>query len=170
LKTIDIEVAVAKWIGIRRNIIVPNVSWGMFVNHKQLHECDLLVLTSSGYLWEVEIKVSKADLIRDKEKSHGHMHPAIKRLYFAIPKKLIEYTEHIQDRAGIIIVDEKMRCTLLRKPHDTSTYKITEGQKIKLMRLGLMRVWALKKKLSKELENHSGPKSAYDEISSEWQK
>ena len=41
----------------RANLIVPNISWGL-----GLHECDLLVLTSSGYATEIEIKVSKADL------------------------------------------------------------------------------------------------------------
>ena len=36
-----------------------------------MHECDLLVLTKSRYLWEVEIKVSTADLIADIEGCSG---------------------------------------------------------------------------------------------------
>lgn len=64
LKTIDIEVAVATYLNVRTNLIVPNISWGMF-----LHECDLLVLTPAGFAWEIEIKTTKADLIKDQKKN-----------------------------------------------------------------------------------------------------
>ena len=63
MKAIDIELAVSNYLNPRTNLIVPNVHWGMC-----LHECDLLVITRSGYAWEVEIKVSRVDLIKNKEK------------------------------------------------------------------------------------------------------
>lgn len=154
MKTLDMEVAVATWLNPRDKIIVPNVSWGMVLDHRPLHECDLLVLTKSGYLWEIEIKVSKSDLIRDKEKSHRHRHnhPAIRRLYFAIPHNLAEHSGHIPPRAGIVAVYNDNRCLVVRKPKECSNYRVSESDKIQLMRLGLMRVWALKKKLSKTLD------------------
>ena len=77
----DIEISVAKYMDPRVNLIVPNASWGL-----GLHECDLLVISKAGYASEVEIKVSKADLLRDREKRHGHASDRIKALWFALPE------------------------------------------------------------------------------------
>lgn len=43
----------------RRNTVVPNAYWGLGLTW----EADLLVISKAGYLTEVEIKVSKADLL-----------------------------------------------------------------------------------------------------------
>ena len=65
MKTIEVEVAIMQHFDVRRNVIVPNVSWGIFrPGIGQLHEIDLLVLSGSNYATEVEIKVTKADLKR----------------------------------------------------------------------------------------------------------
>lgn len=37
ITTIEIEERIANYFGVRRCIIVPNISWGMY-----MHECDLL--------------------------------------------------------------------------------------------------------------------------------
>ena len=66
ITTTEMEVALAHYLNMRVNLIVPNISWGMFI-----HECDLLVITPAGYMWEVEIKVSKQDLSRDSKKRIG---------------------------------------------------------------------------------------------------
>lgn len=152
MKTIDMELAVAGHLDPIRNLIIPNVSWGMFN-----HELDLLVLTKSGYVWEIEIKVSKADLIRDKEKRHGHYDPwnRIRCLYFAIPEKLLLYKEHIPKRAGIIVVDNKSVCCIWRKPiPDAQARKFTIKEQFKIARLGAIRVWGLKRKLAKKKERN----------------
>ncbi len=52
MKTIDIEIAVMAYLGIRKNLIVPNVSWGLVT-----YEMDLLSLTQSRYATEIEIKI-----------------------------------------------------------------------------------------------------------------
>lgn len=44
IDTLDMEVAVMEHFGVRQNLIVPNVWWGMGLNH----ECDMLVLTKSN--------------------------------------------------------------------------------------------------------------------------
>jgi len=44
MKTIEMEIAFARYFGIRQNLIIPNVSWGM-----DTHECDLFVLTPARY-------------------------------------------------------------------------------------------------------------------------
>ena len=106
ITTAEMECCVASFLNYRSNLIVPNVSWGM-----ALHECDLLVITKAGYAWEVEIKVTKADLKKDSEKWHGHRSSRIKHLFFAIPTYLQDAIEYIPERAGIITVapaDEKV--------------------------------------------------------------
>ena len=60
----EIEVAVAAWFDTRLNVVVPNVTFGLNLSF----ECDLAIATKAGYLYEVEIKVSHSDLIKDKSK------------------------------------------------------------------------------------------------------
>ena len=66
--TLEMEVHLSSFLNFRTNIVVPNVSWGMFS-----HECDLIRLTPSGYCSEIEIKVSLADLKKDQEKRHNNV-------------------------------------------------------------------------------------------------
>lgn len=139
----EIEIAVAEYFGIRTCLIVPNVSWGL-----TNHECDIVILTPASCLYEIEIKISKSDLIADKKKSHGHYSDIIKELYFAMPLKLIDNIEHVPDRAGILIVHENGRVELKRKPElNKYARKLTDQERYKLARLGTMRIWKLKKRL-----------------------
>lgn len=146
MKTIEMEIALALHFNYRLNLIVPNVSWGL-----GLHECDLLIMSKAGYLTEIEIKISKSDLIKDKEKCHGHRSRKIKYLYFAIPEELIKDISHIPKRAGIIIVRKHLRdfsCRIYRKPKQNKIlYVVPEKEQLKLAKLGSMRIWGLKKKL-----------------------
>ena len=144
IKTLDMEIAVSKYLNYRKNLVIPNVSWGMF-----MYELDLFMLTPSGYGTEVEIKVSKADLIKDKSKSHGHRNSMIKYLYFAIPWYLKKDIEHIPARAGILIVLDTGRCYKLRNAECNNCYKFTDKQRNKLLELMAMRIWRLKQKLAK---------------------
>lgn len=149
LTSLDIELAVANHLNVRMNLIVPNVYWG-FMDY----ECDLLVITKAGYAWEVEIKVSKADLIRDKEKYHNHNSDKIKLLYFAIPDYLLKHSEHIPDKAGIFVITQGEHdgkivyyCQKKRNAIAKSNYKLTEQEHYDIARLGALRIWGLKKKL-----------------------
>lgn len=136
LSTHDMEASLMQYFNVRTNIIVPNVSWGLF-----LHECDLLVLTPSGYATEVEIKIDKYDLIRDKNKSHKHASKKIKNFYFAIPDYLLDYQSHIPERAGIVVVDpETHRSKRIRYPQPQGNYKWSQQEIFKLTRLGTMRI------------------------------
>jgi hypothetical protein len=146
VKTIDVELSVVRFFNPRINLIVPNVWWAFFN-----HECDLIVVTKSGYAYEVEIKVSKSDLIADKKKRWGHYdrENRIKGLYFAIPDRLYESClEHIPTRAGIITVSEKGQVRIERKPEmNKSAKQWPEKDRYHLARLGSMRIWGLKRKL-----------------------
>jgi hypothetical protein len=142
-----IEFSLARWFGVRQNLIVPNVSWGL-----NLHECDLLVLTGAGYALEIEIKVSKSDLIKDAEKQHRHNSDKIKRLYFAIPEKLEKHIELIPERAGVIVVRPAEtingKCDLIRPGEaNKRAHKFSDKDREQLARLGAMRVWGLKEGL-----------------------
>jgi hypothetical protein len=155
------EIAVSSYFSPRRNLIVPNVSWGMFS-----HEVDLCVLSPAGYATEVEIKVSRSDLIKDKEKRHGHDGIMIKHLYFAIPEHLEKDIEHIPERAGVLVVkwnepwkmygsraiEGYWSCKKKRDAKLQYKRKWTDYERNNLLRLGAMRIWRLKEKLQKALE------------------
>jgi hypothetical protein len=154
MKTIEIEIEVMEYFGIRANLIVPNVSWGI----AGLHECDLLILSGSNYATEVEIKVTKHDLLKDNGKLHGHLHGYIARLFFAVPEKLkAEALKFIPDRAGLLVVCSRV------SDYDGKKYNVVElvrsarrnkdphqwavHERFQLLRLGAMRILGMKKKI-----------------------
>jgi hypothetical protein len=164
--TLDIEIAVIDYFRPRQNLVVPNVSWGMHnKEYRSLHECDVLILSGDSYATEVEIKISKADLLKDRDKKHGHHHNLIRRLYFAVPSKLKEIAlESIPDHAGLLVVsnavkrryrgydtcreieyvkvDEVRPCKI-----NTIAVKWTDAQRLQLARLGTLRILGLKRKI-----------------------
>lgn len=141
--TPEIELAIAKYINIRANIIVPNIHWGLLP-----YEVDLLVLSSKGYATEIEIKVSVSDLKADKLKKHDHSSHLIKRLFFAMPLKMQDHIKHVPSKAGILFVDESGRVREHRKAKlNTAARKLTEKEIYQVLRLGNMRTWGLRKKL-----------------------
>lgn len=157
----DIEIAVWKHFQRDVHVIVPNASWGAGV-----HECDLLMLSKSDYLTEVEIKVSKGDLKRDGAKGHGHNSELIKKLYFAMPQRLYlrkgEVDKGVVDlvpaRAGILIVQKDALAdyyyvSTVREPQSNSGARpVTEIEKFQILRLGALRIWDLKQRLQKVRE------------------
>ena len=147
--SLDIEIACTELFNHRINIIVPNISWGM-----NLHECDLLVLTKSGYAYEIEIKTSKADLKADKKKKHKHISKRIKKLYFALPYYLLPDCESlIPENAGIISVKD-FRAVIIRDAQDKSDYKFSEKERLNLARLGTMRILGYQKALQSGNKNN----------------
>jgi len=135
----DIEIAVARHFGWRRNIIVPNVSWGL-----DIHEVDLLIISKAGYATEVEIKVTQSDINADLKKGHGHRSNKIRRLYFAVPDYLNEALG-IPDRCGLISVNNDLYCRILRQPKINTKARALRADEInKVLHLGCMRIWRLK--------------------------
>lgn len=136
----QIENAIAQYYSWRVNLIVPNVAWGLF-----LHECDLLVCTPAGYLHEVEIKISKADLIADKKKGHQHLSKKIKALWFAMPAEIEPHIEHVPVRAGIYLVKDSGRVVVARKAEiSREAPACTAEERFKIANLGCMRQWTLR--------------------------
>ncbi|MBP7509387.1 MAG: MmcB family DNA repair protein [Prolixibacteraceae bacterium] len=159
ITTLEMEECLARYFSYRRNLVIPNVSWGF-----NIHECDLLVVTKSGYLIEVEIKISKSDLKADMKKEHNHHdhYNRVKELYFAMPENLAEDKECIDlvpENAGIILVskwkpnwhkDLFVQARTIRKSKvNKAAGKLYDNEKYQLARLGTMRIWSLKKKIIK---------------------
>jgi hypothetical protein len=140
----DIEIAVANYFGVRANLIVPNVSWGLWI-----HECDLLVVTKAGYCYEVEIKTNRSDLKADMRKQHRHESKRIRRLYFAIPTELLDSIEFIPTRAGILEVSVRTKgaypsCKCIRDSEILPAQKLSDAERFQVARLGTMRIFPLK--------------------------
>lgn len=134
-----------------RNLVVPNVSWGMLP-----WEADLLVLTQADFLYEVEIKISLGDVKRDLSKSKWrpqfqHMHDRLIRCrWFAMPKKLSEHKDIgvlVPEHAGIIAVDPDLprhyAAKVVRPAKvNRNARKATIHERAQLARLGTLRYWA----------------------------
>ena len=168
MKTIEMEIALMEYFNFRIGPIITNVSADSFLVN---HECDILRLSASGYATEVEIKISKADLLADKKKKHSHIDPRIKDFYFAVPKELEEFAlSNIPDRAGLLVI-RKIKIdyvNIVKGFHTVEEYRVEKVRKCEkcknpvkwsdktinnLNRLGSMRIHTLKKKifaLSKE--------------------
>lgn len=147
MRAIDVELAVVSLLDYRRYIMVPNVSWGFGLRH----EADLLAMDPQGRITEIEIKVSKSDLLADFKKPHQHESPYISRLVYAMPESMIGMDAVIPKQYGIIIVTNKFP-----KPeakwhrfcrHDISKKPVSADKAMELARLGCMRIWSLKHKL-----------------------
>ena len=143
-----VEIAVAGLINYRRNAIVPNVSWGLGLDH----ECDLLVLDATGRFTEIEIKTSAQDLRRDFEKWHKHRSNIISRLVYAVPEAILELTQElVPPGQGIIAVvwnGYQYKAEWVRRcKHDKKKGKPDAKTVSRFYELGLMRVWSLKQKL-----------------------
>ena len=152
MNSLEIEIAVSELFGVRRHLMVPNVSWGLGI-----HECDMLIVTKSGYANEVEIKISQYDLKQDQKKTHGHRSRLIRRLFFAIPMELQEFGNYVPERAGIIVVNNGCShpspgnnnqpwCKITRPAQINKDAKpLSQEQIIHLGRLASMRIWSLKR-------------------------
>jgi hypothetical protein len=143
-----LQIACARYFDARKNIIAPNISWGMGFKH----ECDLLVLTPSGYAYEIEIKVTKADLRADARKTHGHFSKKIGRLYYAVPGVLRDFAlANIPERAGLLTVKQPtwLWAEKVRDAARTSDYQWSVDERLKLAHLGAMRIWSLLENLNR---------------------
>jgi len=154
--TPEMEVAIAKYFGIRKHIVVPNVSWGFFN-----HECDLFLIRTSGYGFEVEIKRSKSDMMADFKKKHGHKdrQNRIVQLYYAFPEELLSKVEDlVPEECGIITVsrsewNNKAYASMRRDAKRKKGAKpLTQKEQLKIARLGTLRIWTLKEKLNLTLQ------------------
>jgi hypothetical protein len=147
LLCLDIEIAVAKHFDYRQHVIVPNVSWGLGFSH----EIDVLVMTRSGYVTEIEIKTSRADLKRDLLKRHQHVSSRIQRHFLAVPKAMVAFAiETFPSPWGVLSVCEDSKWVGVereaKKNKDAKALSVSEINH--LYELASMRIWTLKETLA----------------------
>ena len=145
----DIQGLLAEYFGIRNNIIVPNVSWGMLD-----YEADLLVMNKTGYVTEIEIKRSWTDFLADFKKDEcAHKSEIIYQFWYCVPEglyadcieKLKEVYPDKLDRPNVISYSDS---GVLNFHGKTASYcrgkhrKLFLEEQLKLARLGTLRYWS----------------------------
>lgn len=145
-----------------RNLCVDNVSWGLGLPW----EADLIVMSGSGYLTEVEVKISVSDLKRDAAKHKHTVRLAedgvyytklIRRFYYAMPeavwKKAGDRLLPIPGDAGVILITvdpgrpgsnilPKLVASEVRKAKvNMRAEKLDLKRRYELARLGCLRYW-----------------------------
>lgn len=164
----EIEVTLSKYrqFNYIRNIVAFNVN-GEGTKLSIWHECDMLVLSSSGYLTEIEIKRSWTDFLADFKKNHEHKSNLIKYFYYCVPECLKErvydkLSELKIEYTGVITYDEELNINIggyryidhldkvkyiTREMHPHRKLFIEE--RLQVARFGAMRAILLKEKLIK---------------------
>ena len=145
----DIQALLAEYFGIRNNIIVPNVSWGLLD-----YEADLLIMNKTGYVTEIEIKRSWSDFLADfKKDENAHKSEIIYQFWYCVPDslykdcidKLKEVYPDSLDRPNVISYSDS---GVLNFHGKTASYcrgkhrKMFLEEQLKLARLGAMRYWS----------------------------
>ena len=110
-----------------------------------MYEADLLIITRTKRVMEVEIKISLEDMKRDLKKKILHDHKMIHMVYYAFPKALYEeYKETINGLvpsfAGIMSINENsFENIIIRRPVKRKVKPISFTKQIELMRLAAMK-------------------------------
>lgn len=97
---------VSSWLRYQRRC--PLVTFERSLHYGNIP--DILALTESRHLIEIEIKVSFGDFKRDanKQKWQWKYFPAPKQFYYAVPSGLAEkIREQLPPGAGLIVVEEE---------------------------------------------------------------
>lgn len=129
----EIEVALAEYFGWKRNIIAYNVL-GVSGTLPIDHECDMLIVSPSGYLTEIEIKRSYADFCADFKKRHHHSsNVPMKEFIFAIPAGILAKVDNKlqQERfvpSRILVYDEDLHIADYPVYHNLDTPENRERQ------------------------------------------
>lgn len=136
--------------GIRSNLCVPNVSWGMGIQY----EADLLVVTKAGYCTEYEIKRSYADFLADMRKDESaHKAPWVYRFYYVIPasirSKVLEYfKDKGEETPAIVCYYENGHIDFCGGiPYVKGGRRMFLEEQLKIAKLGTMRYWNLRNKV-----------------------
>lgn len=157
MNSVDIEIAIIMTMfPPRRFLVLPNASWGLQIQY----EMDLLVISKAGCGYEIEIKISVADMKRDLKKwKHRSgavtLDRRIKQFYYAFPAALSDkIAPFIPDYAGAIsvAVDEYgiYRTQVVKSaPIRKDVRKFTDDEIKHAGLLAQMRYWDIRKNIHK---------------------
>jgi len=113
-------------------------------------EADMLLVTYSKFLEEIEIKISVSDFKADSRKVEKHKsleagHPLIRRFWYAVPHEIWEKVEPlVPPYAGLIIIpsDHRYRPYIKKKaPVNLKARKLFPAEEIKLLRAIYYKWW-----------------------------
>ena len=146
------DLIISKEGDVRKNLCVPNVSWGMNIDY----EADLLIITKSGYCTEYEIKRSYSDFLADmKTDKCAHKAPWVYTFYYGIPLSFKDTVlTYFEDKGiiecdilGILCYSERGSITSVGGiPHTKGGRKMFLEEMLKVASLGTMRYWNLRNK------------------------
>lgn len=143
---------------VRRVLVMRNCCFTGF-------EADLLVIQPTGYVTEIEIKISVSDYLNEfkattKKKKHARLQAAmdgdvnkkvtwkarhpnlIKHFYYAFPEELWPKIakKEMPEYAGVLLVS-RGRVKELRKPKKLACVPATQEQQIAMLRSSYFRDW-----------------------------
>ena len=153
----EIQIRLGKHFGIK-NICIPNVlmtgeyrkeilpeieKLEPWKRPSKMYEADLVYITKSKYLTEIEIKVNMNDFRNDFNKKIYHSSPIVSALYYALPEELYKkHKDEIQKRvagiAGIITVSYDCKIDA-KAPKRKDVEPLTDTQIKDFMRIGCMK-------------------------------
>ena len=176
IEEIEVAIASSREFHFLKNLVVFNVN-GLSMTLPIHHECDVLVLSKSGYLTEIEIKRSWTDFLADFSKAHQHRSEYIKYFYYCVPLSMCdEVKKYLEENAskndlykdrGIITYDEDGYIQIKKVAKQYyNPKKLFLEQQLELARLGSMRVITLKKKIIKFQHNDKEYKDKQQEETS----
>lgn len=129
-------------------------------------EADLFAIRRSGYCDEIEVKITKADFLNERNKVVMQDNlPKISALqlgrmtanyFWYVLKKDIVCIEDIPEFAGIVFIDDTGRLSVRRSPRLLHDRKLSGDDKYKFARKVIYRYWKFRKEQSNEPEaNHA---------------
>ncbi len=153
----EMQLIIGKKIGIE-NICIPNVLLvgeyrkedlpeieKMNIKPCKMYEADLIYITKSRYLTEIEIKTTIEDFRNDFKKKIYHSCPLVSSLYYAFPWELYhdyekEILEKTRGTAGIIIILNKYESDFfIKAPKRKNVMPLSRDEIAKFMRVGCMK-------------------------------
>ena len=161
----EIEIKLVRHLNPRRQLIVPNVSWGFELPYEidvaavsepgrnRMYEAKTVAVSSRNYLTEYEIKTSLADLKREWKKarwnntSYRRMFEHTTRRYFiAMPAGIAEAGKELIPEdvgAGVIAVNGGARVIFPARINRKAA-PLSDKRVLSLARLGALKYWGLK--------------------------
>lgn len=153
----EMQIMLGKHFGIK-NICIPNIlmigeyrkdilpeieKLEAWEKPSKMYEADIVYITKSSYLTEVEIKVDINDFRSDFNKKVYHSSPLVSALYYAFPEELYKkYKDEIHDKtagiAGIIMVSYDCKVKA-KAPKRKNIKALTDTQIKDFMRIGCMK-------------------------------
>ena len=166
----DIELAIIQRWPPRQTLTVPNVSSGLF----DWGESDLIQVSGAGYVTEIEVKTSIADLKREWKKRRWEEYwvrdwlNRVRYYWIAMPFELCESArEHIPEWVGAGLLGVKMKAQhefcgyryqvkkVLKPTSNRTARPLTLKERSQLGRLGTLRYWDMRHTLD-ELQRQKG--------------